>query len=115
MNFRDCPARVEFFKRDRGFGAKTLRREVQRAEVGRKSHGKTAGVGCGNQLLGVGALSVFKARGEGIRSVCENPARGRYRSLSVFQRAFPDGCPCSLHGMEPPWGSGFYGIRSILP
>src|SRR5580658_7220213 len=93
----DGPACFEFLHGESCRGADALWREVGAAELRRKRHGKTSGVGGCNQLFGIRSRGVFKPRLERIFCVGENSAGGGNCPLPIFQTALPNRACFAFH------------------
>lgn len=62
----------------------TFGSEIKGGQLKREGHRKTARVGSGDQLFGIGALAIFKACLERVLRIGEDAALGRDRALSAF-------------------------------
>jgi hypothetical protein len=89
----DSEAGIEFFKRYGGCGLNGLGRHAGIAELARKGHAETAGVGGGDQLFRVGAGLRFKTGGKRIWRAFQDSAGRSERAFAVFQSATPM-CAC---------------------
>src|SRR5579884_428965 len=90
-------AAVRFFQCYRSAGVNPLRHQTGFSQLRRQRHGKAAGVGRSDELLGICAGSLLKTGAEGIWRVRQNTAGGRDCALSAFQITLPDSRRCAFH------------------
>jgi len=71
--------------------------QVGSAKLRTESHGEATGMGSRDQLLRIGADTVFKTSSERILCFLQHAALGRDCSLTVFQAAVPNCICCAIH------------------
>jgi hypothetical protein len=101
MAFRDGEAIADLLERNRGRRLKPGGSHARAAQLGGKRHRKSTGVCGSEELLGICAHPVFKARAVGVLRLLQDAAIGRNRAPPIFQTALPN-CGCfALHDFSP--------------
>src|SRR5260370_14798958 len=101
MALRDGEAIPDFFERYGCGRLKPAGRHSRSAQLGGKRHRKSTGVrGC-EELLGICAHTVFKARAVGVLRLLQDAAVCRNRALPIFQSALPNRRCLALHAFSP--------------
>src|SRR5262249_23333341 len=90
VDARDAEGLAQLFQMYRGGGVHALRREAGAAEARGKSHGETAGVRGGDQLLGIRPAGLLEARGERVLSL-ERAAAELHPPAALAKTAVPLG------------------------
>jgi hypothetical protein len=97
MTFGDAKAIANLFEADGGSGLELLSSQASTAQLGGECHGESPGVGSGEQLLGIGADSIFETGAEGILGLLEDPAIGGNSAFAGLEVTLPDGTCFALH------------------
>jgi len=97
MAFGDLEAALFLFQTDGANRVETGGGQPRLRQLSGQRHGKTAGMRGREQLLGIGALPVFKSAVERVGRIVQYVGRCGERTLAAFQIALPM-CLCgSLH------------------
>src|SRR5665213_3762644 len=110
MDRVDLESAFVFRKGNFGSALKLLGRGARFAEGKRHGHAVTAGMGGGDQFLGVRAgfaVGALEAGVEGIALVFKGAAQGGERPLAVHAASFPD-CGCAAWVHETPRNGWIY-------
>src|SRR5579872_6576019 len=95
VNGSDGESFAGFFKLRFGRGLQGFGIHAGLAEFVAQGHGEAAGMGSCDQLFGIGADAVFKARAKGILGLFQHPALAGNGALAVLQSAAPNGACCA--------------------